>query len=88
MNSKEILFAFETLVRQNEGEIHGDWDSITDKLACEMGGPCCEDVMQKFETYLRNLGLESLTANSRIEFIVGMTGELNFVDRKLVYVVD
>lgn len=89
MNSKAILSAITTLVRRNEGEIHGDWDSITDQLLCEMGGPMDREnfILQEFEQYLRNLGLEQLTANSPVEFIKGMGGELNFIDRSLVYTV-
>lgn len=89
MNSKGILFAIETLIHQSEtSEIHGDWDAITEKLACELGGPHCDEVMKLFQQHLQTLGLENVTANSEVAFIIGMDGELNFIDRKLICTVD
>ncbi|MFW0758933.1 hypothetical protein ACN1C3_30185 [Pseudomonas sp. H11T01] len=88
MNSKPILFAIRTLIHQSpEGEIHGTFENVADRILCEIGGPVdhCEDIQKEFELYLRNLGLEYLTANTPIAFFKSMSGELNFVDRKLVY---
>lgn len=88
MNPKMIMSAIQTLVRQNQGEIHGDWNSISDRLMCEMGGDPSDEIIKLFEEYLRNLGLEKLTENSPIAFFKGVSGEINFVDRKLIYAVD
>jgi hypothetical protein len=85
--NQQIISALKNLIRKNGGEIHGHWPQIADKLACEIGGNPDDYIVQKFEQHLRELGLKYfLEDHPDIYYMRGMTGELNFIDRKLVYV--
>ena len=85
--NKQILSAIKTLIRRNNGEIHGMWPQIADMIACEVGGNPDDYIVQKFEEHLRNLGLKYfLEDNPDIYYMRGMDGELNFIDRSLVYI--
>jgi hypothetical protein len=82
---KQIISAMCVLVRQNEGEIHGDWFSLADRIACEIGFTESTEIVEKMQNHLMEIGLETLTENSPVVFFRSMTGELNLVDRGLVY---
>jgi hypothetical protein len=83
---KQIVSAIKILIRRNGGEIHGFWSDIADKIACQVGGNPDDYIVQKYEEYLRNLGLKYFFEDHPdICFMRGMQGELNFIDRKLVY---
>ena len=86
--NKQIVSAIKTLIRRNEGEIHGFWPDLADQIACEIGGDPDDYIVGKYEEHLRSMGLKYLFENHPdIDFMRdGVTGELNFVDRKLVYV--
>jgi hypothetical protein len=87
--NQQITSAIKNLIRRHGGEFHGFWPDIADKIACEVGG-CPDDfIVQKFEDHLRNLGLKYFFEDHPdVCFFRGVTGDLNFVDRKLVYEVD
>lgn len=83
---RQIVFAIKNLIRKNDGEIHGYWPEIADKLACEIGGMPDEYIVKKYEDHLRELGLRYFFEDHPdIVFMHSMTGELNFIARKLVY---
>lgn len=83
----QIVTAIKTLIRRNEGEIHGFWPDIADKIACEISGEPDEYIVKKFEEHLRGMGLKYFFEDHPdIDFMRdSITGELNFVDRKLVF---
>jgi hypothetical protein len=83
---RQITFAIKNLIRKNQGEIHGFWPEIADKLACEIGG-CPDDyIIRKYDEHLRELGLKYFFEDHPdIYYCRGMTGELNFIDRSIVY---
>lgn len=84
---KQIVSAIKTLIRRNQGEFHGYWPDIADKIACEVGGEPSDFIVQKYEDHLRELGLKwFFESHPDIFFVRGVTGDLNFIDRKLVYV--
>ena len=85
---KQIVNAICILVRQNEGEIHGDWFAIADRIACEIGFCESTEIVEKMQAKLMEIGLEVLTAGSPVVFFRSMTGELNLVDRECVYNVE
>ncbi|OPK06785.1 hypothetical protein [Pseudomonas sp. VI4.1] len=83
----QIVSALKTLIRQNGGEIHGYWPDIADRIACEIGGDPDDFIVKKFEEHLRAMGLKYFFEDHKdIDFMRDwITGELNFVDRKLVF---
>jgi hypothetical protein len=81
---RQIVNAMAILVRQNGGEIHGDMLLLADRIACEIGFTESTEIVQKMQTKLQEIGLETLTANSPVVFFRSITGELNLVDRELV----
>ena len=81
---RQIISAVCILVRQNEGEIHGDWFALADKIACEVGFSESTEIVLKMQRHLQELGLEVLTAGSPVVFFKSMNGELNLVYRELV----
>ena len=85
---RQIVSAVCILVRQNEGEIHGSWPVIADKIACELGFTESGEIVEKMQNKLQEIGLEVLTAGSLVAFFRSMNGELNLVDRTLVYEVE
>ncbi|VVO88017.1 hypothetical protein PS903_02131 [Pseudomonas fluorescens] len=84
---KQITSAIKVLIRRNGGEIHGFWPDIADKIACEINGEPDGFIVKKYEEHLRSMGLKYLLENHPdIDYMRDrITGELNFVDRKLVY---
>lgn len=86
---KRITSAIKNLIRKNDGEIHGFWPEIADKLACEIGGMPDDYIVQKYEEQLRTLGLKYFFEdNPDIYFMRSTDGELNFIDRKQIYTTD
>lgn len=84
---KQIVSAIKTLIRRNQGEFHGFWPDIADKIACEIGGDPSAFIVQKYEAHLRELGLKYFFEDHPdIVFMRGVMGELNFIDRSLCYV--
>lgn len=83
---KQIVSAIKTLIRRNEGEIHGFWPEIADAIACELNGVPSAYIVKQYNDHLRNMGLKYFFEdNPDIYFMRGMNGDLNFIDRKLVY---
>lgn len=84
--NREILNSICILVRQSEqGEIHGSWPVIADKILCEMMGHDDHDeIVDRMQRHLLAVGLDYLTAGSPVVFFRSMTGELNLVSRELV----
>lgn len=82
---RQIVSAICILVRQNEGEVHGDWFSLADKIACEIGFTESTEIVLKMQDKLIEIGLETLTEHSPVVFFKSLNGELNLVDRELVY---
>ena len=84
--NKQIISAIKVLIRRNGGEIHGFWPEIADTIACQVGGNPDDYIVQKFEEHLRNIGLKYFFEDHPdIFFMRGVAGDLNFIDRKLVY---
>ena len=85
---RQIINAMCIIVRQNGGEVHGDMFSLADRIACEIGFTESTEIVLKMQRHLQEVGLEVLTAGSPVVFFRSMNGELNLVDRELVYEVD
>lgn len=83
---KRITSAVKNLIRKNDGEIHGFWPEIADKIACEVGGMPDNFIVMKYEDHLRSLGLKYFFEDHPdIYFLRSTDGELNFIDRSQVY---
>lgn len=84
--NRQILSSICILVRQSEqGEIHGSWPVIADKILCELMGYDDHDgVADRMQRHLIAVGLQHITANSPVVFFRSMTGELNLVARELI----
>lgn len=83
---KQIVSAIKTLIRRNGGEFHGFWPEIADAIACEINGVPSDFIVKQYDDHMRNMGLKYfLEDHPDICFIRGMNGDLNFIDRKLVY---
>jgi hypothetical protein len=86
---KQITCAIKNLIRKNQGEIHGHWADIADRLACEIGGMPDDFIVQKYEEHLRNLGLKYFFEDHPdVYFMRSMNGELNFIDRSQCFTTD
>ena len=82
---RQIINAMCILVKQSGGEIHGTWPVLADRIAYEMGFYPSGEIVEKMQNKLQEIGLEVLTAGSPVVFFRSMNGELNLVDRDLVY---
>lgn len=73
-------------VRHSEqGEVHGSWPVIADKILCELNGYGDHgDIVDRMQQHLIAVGLDYLTANSPVVFFRSMSGELNLVAKELV----
>lgn len=73
-------------VRHSEqGEVHGSWPVIADRILCELNGYCDHDeIVGRMQAHLIAVGLDYLTAGSPVVFFRSMTGELNLVAKELV----
>lgn len=74
-------------VRHSEqGEVHGSWPVIADRILCELNGYDDHDeIVDRMQQHLMAVGLDYLTAGSPVAFFRGDGGELNLVSRELVY---
>ena len=67
-----------------QGEVHGSWPVIADKILCELNGYDDHDeVLGKMQQHLMAVGLDYLTEGSPVVFFRGDGGELNLVLREL-----
>lgn len=83
---KQIVSAIKTLIRRNQGEFHGDWPEIADMIAVEINGVPSDFIVKQYDDHMRNMGLKYfLEDHPDIYFMRGMNGDLNFIDRSLVY---
>lgn len=81
---KQIVAAIIALVRANRGELHGWLPSLIDHIALEAFGPLGEEQLSRFTAYVRNMGLKYVLEDSPVALFFSTTGELNFVDRRLI----
>jgi hypothetical protein len=84
---RQITSAIKVLIRRNQGEIHGFWPDIADRIACEIGGEPSDFIVKKYEEHLRVMGLKYLFENHPDIYFMrsSVTGELDFIDRSQVY---
>ncbi|UVJ44998.1 hypothetical protein NVV94_05290 [Pseudomonas sp. LS1212] len=79
-----VLYAIQELVSNtSDGEIHGNWNTITDRLAVAMHGGLDEPILGLFRQKLRDIGLDTVTAGSSITFS-NVNGVLSFADNKVM----
>lgn len=85
-----VVTAIKNLIRRNDGEIHGYWPEIAERIAGEISGMPADDFyVEKYDEHLRMMGLKYFFEDHPgVHFFRGWNGDLNFVDRKLVYVTD
>jgi len=81
---QKIVDAVITLVRDNHGEMHGFWPTIIDHIAMEAFGPLDEKQYRRFSSYVRQMGLQYMLEDSPVALFRSTTGELSFVDRRLL----
>ncbi|WP_420170643.1 hypothetical protein ACN99C_11655 [Pseudomonas alloputida] len=86
---KMVVTAIKNLIRRNDGEFHGFWPEIAELIAGEISGiPADDFYVSKYDEHLREMGLKYFFEDHPdIVFFRGAFGDLNFVDRKLVYTV-
>ncbi|HBM65946.1 MAG TPA: hypothetical protein DD418_20915 [Pseudomonas sp.] len=83
-----VVTAIKNLIRRNNGEFHGYWPEIAERIASEINGIPSDFYVSKYDGHLREMGLKYFFEDHPdIVFFRGWNGDLNFVDRKLVYTV-
>lgn len=85
--NRQILNSICILVRQSEqGEVHGSWPAIADKILCElMGHEDHDEIVDRMQRHLIAVGLQHITEGSPVVFFRSMSGELNLVARELCH---
>ena len=86
--NRRIQNCIALVVNRHGGEIHGSWFQIADVIQMELGGVIDDECVHQMRRHLMAVGLDHHTANSPVVFFRGDGGEINLVDRTLVYTTD
>lgn len=83
-----VVAAIKNLIRRNNGEVHGYWPEIAERIAGEINGVPSDFLSFQYDSHLRSMGLKYFFKDHPdVCFFRGTCGDLNFVDPNLVYVV-
>lgn len=85
--NRRITNTIVLLVNRHGGEVHGSWFEIADLIQTEMGGVIEDEDVHMMKNHIMAVGLEHLTEGSPVVFfrMPDPRGQLNIVDRELVY---
>lgn len=74
------------IVQRNGGEFHGSFWEVANALQLEVGGITCEEDVEPMKSHLLDVGGDALVEGTDLVFFRDYkNGDLNFVERGLVY---